>query len=377
MILLEHGPDGKAALFDGAQEVIVAWSAEQVTPALARLDALRRQGRFLAGYVNYEAGYALEPRLLPLMPSTDGPLLAMAVYDEPQDATGVLAQAKAEAAEIGFDPPVPVIARAAYGAAFRRVKDYIAAGDCYQVNLTFPMQARLLAGSGLGLYGALVARQAVGFGALVDLGVGPVLVSRSPELFLRLDASGRIEARPMKGTAPRDSDPVRDAELAAELRESAKGRAENLMIVDLLRNDIARIARIGSVRVPELFAVESYATLHQMVSRVVGQLAEPASLSGLMTALFPCGSITGAPKIRAMQIIREVEPDARGAYCGAIGWMGPDGSACFNVAIRTLSVWPDGRVRLNVGGGIVQDSEEESEWQEALWKARYAIGLRQ
>ena len=114
-----------------------------------------------------------------------------------------------------------------------------------------------------------------------------------------------------------------------------------------------------------------------MVSRVVGQLAEPASLSGLMTALFPCGSITGAPKIRAMQIIREVELDARGAYCGAIGWMGPDGSACFNVAIRTLSVWPDGRVRLNVGGGIVQDSEEEGEWQEALWKARYTMGLRQ
>ena len=192
MILLEHGPGGKAALFDGAHEVIVAWSAAQVAPALARLDALRRQGRFLAGYVGYEAGYALEPRLLPLMPPPDGPLLAMAVYDAPQDATGVLAQAKAEA-DVRFAPPVPMMSRAAYGAAFRQVKDYIAAGDCYQVNLTFPMQARLLAGSVLGLYAALLARQTVGFGAVVDLGVGPVLVSRSPELFLRLDAGGRIE----------------------------------------------------------------------------------------------------------------------------------------------------------------------------------------
>ena len=376
MILVEHGPGGKAALFDGALDVVVAWTADQIGPALARLDAARGEGRYVAGYIGYEAGYALEPRLLPLMPQTDGPLLALGIYRGPQDGSGVLAAAKAEAAAVRFDPPVPLLSRAAYGAAFRRVKDYIAAGDCYQINLTFPLQARLTAGSVLGLYGALKVRQSVGFGAVVDLGVGPVLISRSPELFLRLDAGGRIEARPMKGTAPRDADPGRDAELAEELRASAKNRAENLMIVDLLRNDIARIARVGSVKVPELFAVESYATLHQMVSRVVGQLAEPATLAGLMAALFPCGSITGAPKIRAMQIIREVEPSARGAYCGAIGWMGPDGAAGFNVAIRTLSVWRDGRVRLNVGGGIVQDSEEEGEWQEALWKARYTTGLR-
>jgi para-aminobenzoate synthetase component 1 len=257
------------------------------------------------------------------------------------------------------------------------VKDYIGAGDCYQVNLTFPMQASLQAGTPLGLYGALRARQSVGHGAYVDLGpsAGPVLVSRSPELFLRLTPEGRIEARPMKGTAPRDPDPVRDGELAEDLRASEKGQAENLMIVDLLRNDISRIARVGSVRVPRLFAVESYATLHQMVSTVVGELAEPASLPGLMAALFPCGSITGAPKIRAMEIIAELEPNPRGAYCGAIGWMGPDGAGSFNVAIRTLSLFPGGEVVLNVGGGIVQDSEEEAEWQEALLKARYARGL--
>lgn len=179
----------------------------------------------------------------------------------------------------------------------------------------------------------------------------------------------------MKGTAPRDADPVRDAELAEELRASEKGQAENLMIVDLLRNDIARVARVGSVKVPKLFAVESFATLHQMVSTVVGELAAPPSMVGIMAALFPCGSITGAPKIRAMEIIREVEPHARGAYCGAIGWMAPDGAASFNVAIRTLTLAPDGGVVLNVGGGVVQDSTAQGEWEEALWKARYIKGL--
>ena len=179
----------------------------------------------------------------------------------------------------------------------------------------------------------------------------------------------------MKGTAPRDVDPVRDAELAEALRGSEKDQAENLMIVDLLRNDLSRICRVGSVKVPELFAVESYATLHQMVSRVVGQLTAPASIAGLMAALFPCGSITGAPKIRAMQIIRQVEPHARGAYCGAIGWMAPDGAAAFSVAIRTVAVFEGGRVRLNVGGGVVQDSTAQGEWDEAMWKTRFVSGL--
>ena len=144
--------------------------------------------------------------------------------------------------------------------------------------------------------------------------------------------------------------------------------------MDLLRNDIAKIAKLGSVKVPALFAVESYATVHQMVSRVVGEMVEKPSMAGLMPALFPCGSITGAPKIRAMQIIRAVEPFARGAYCGTIGWMAPDGESCFSVAIRTLSLTGD-RIVLNVGGGVVQDSTCDGEWEEAHWKARYLTGL--
>jgi para-aminobenzoate synthetase component I len=374
VILIEDGPEAGPALFDGAERLVVAETAAGLAAALADLDAARALGKWVAGWIAYEAGYALEPALGALMPEAAGPLLVFGVYDGPQAAEGVLTRAGAEAQGVAVAGLEPRISRADYGAAMDRVMGYIAAGDCYQINLTFPMRSRLLAGSALGLYGALRSRQAVGHGAFVDLGVGPVLVSRSPELFLKTSAEGRIEARPMKGTAPRDADPVRDAELAEELRASAKGQAENLMIVDLLRNDISRVARVGSVKVPELFKVEHYATLHQMVSRVVGQLVGPPSMAGIMAALFPCGSITGAPKIRAMQIIREVEPHPRRAYCGAIGWMAPDGASSFSVAIRTLQL-TGAEIVLNVGGGVVQDSTTEGEWEEALWKARYLQGL--
>jgi len=371
VILCEFGPGGQPALFRQPRELLLVERPEAVAPALARLEALRRQGAWIAGYLSYELGYALEPVLAEAMPpARRTPLMAFAAYDGPEPAPAVP----------GFDgvelsPLSPMISRQDYRKAFARTLDYIAAGDCYQINLTFPLQAQLRHGSAWQLHAALAARQPVGYGAYLDMGSGPVVVSRSPELFFALDAQGRIEARPMKGTAPRDPDPARDAALAAGLAGSEKNRAENLMIVDLLRNDIARISRVGSVRVPELFAVDSFATVHQMSSRVVGQLAQPADLGAMMRALFPCGSITGAPKIRAMQIIREVEPFPRGVYCGAIGWMAPDGAAAFSVAIRTLSVWPDGAVTLNVGGGVVQDSTADGEWEEALWKARYAQDL--
>jgi para-aminobenzoate synthetase component 1 len=362
-------------VFARPKAVLVAYSASEVPQLLADLDAARARGFWVAGTISYEAGYGLEPRLSTLEPLAGGPRAVFGIFDAPQDAGALLAAAAEAAPAARLAPLEPMISRAAYDAAFARVMGYIAAGDCYQINLTFPIASRLLSGEALGLYGALRARQNVGHGAFVDLGVGPVLVSRSPELFLQISAQGRIEARPMKGTAPRDADPVRDAELAEELRASQKGQAENLMIVDLLRNDISRVAKVGSVRVPKLFAVESFATVHQMVSTVVGQLVAPPSMDGVIGALFPCGSITGAPKIRAMEIIREVEPIARGPYCGAIGWMAPDGAASFNVAIRTLQLAPDGAIVLNVGGGVVQDSTADGEWEEALWKARYVKGL--
>lgn len=370
MILIEHGPGGAPALFDDPRAVILATRASEVGPALARAEAARAKGAWLAGYVAYEAGYALEPKLSRLMPrKRPGPLLALGVYDAPAAAGPMLARAQDEGRSTWMSAPAPLVGRRAYGNAARKVFDYIAAGDCYQVNLTFPMAARLVRGTALGLYGAFRRTGAVGHGAFVDLGVGPVVVSRSPELFFKV-GDGKIVTRPMKGTRPRGKDAAEDAAIIAGLQADEKDRAENLMIVDLLRNDISRLSQVGSVKVPALYAIESYSTVHQMTSTVEGVLDGPPTLPGLMAALFPCGSVTGAPKIRAMQIIREVEPFARGVYCGAVGWMSPDGDADFSVAIRTLSV-SGPEIVMNVGGGLTHGSTAQGEWEEALWKARF------
>ncbi len=372
MILCENGPDGRAVLFDGALELVTAWTADEVVPAMERLDAARAQGLWIAGYATYEAGLALEPRLAAhVRPDCAEPLLCFGVYSASLDADATLAAAAAQAGAVRLSPPVPAIKRADYDQAMQAIAAYIRAGDCYQINLTFPLSSHLSGGHPLALFAALRAGQWVGHSAYCDLGAGPAVVSLSPELFFAVDDAGHISARPMKGTAPRGNDPDEDASLAEELFQSEKARAENLMIVDLLRNDISRISHVGTVKVPELFKVEAFATVHQMSSRVVGQLIGTPGLTKLMRALLPCGSITGAPKIRAMEIIAELEREPRGVYCGAIGWMAPDGRAAFNVAIRTLRVYPDGRVTLNVGGGVVADSTPDGEWEEALWKTRF------
>jgi para-aminobenzoate synthetase component 1 len=370
VIVVEHGPDGRPALFAGARRLLVARRLREVAPALAAADRARAAGAWVAGWIGYEAGHAFEPRLAAIVPRRRAmPLLVLGLFDAPQGA-GVWLSGPADG---GLEGLAPAIAPRDYARAFDRVQAWIAAGDTYQVNLTFPLEGRLT-GDPAGLYRRLRARQPAAFGAFADFGVGPVVVSLSPELFFRVDA-GTISARPMKGTAPRDPDADRDAALAAELRASVKARAENLMIVDLLRNDIGRLARVGSVRVPELYRVETLRTVHQMTSLIRGDLAAPPALSRLVPALFPCGSVTGAPKIRAMEIIRAVEAEMgagpRGVYCGAVGWMAPGGDAVFSVAIRTLSVTGD-RAVLNVGGGVVQDSTAAGEWEEALWKARFA-----
>ncbi len=372
MILLEHGPKGMAALFDTPRRVIRAERADEVLPALAALDRAQRDGLWAVGVMSYEAGYALEPRLATLMPEGRRlPLLAFGLYDAPAAGDGFLARAEAEAGQASLSAARPDWSAGDHAAAIARTLDYIAAGDIYQANLTMQMRAERT-GTAPGLYGALRRRQAVGYGGYVALPDMPVVISRSPELFFETDATGRIETRPMKGTAPRASNPAHDAALRLDLQKSAKNRAENLMIVDLLRNDISRVCRVGTVKVPELFAIESYATLHQMVSRVTGELLSGTTPSALFRALFPCGSITGAPKIRAMEIIAELEAGPRGAYCGAIGWIAPDGTSRFNVAIRTLTLYGDGQVEFGVGGGIVADSTPEGEYEEALWKARFA-----
>ncbi|MDT1064255.1 aminodeoxychorismate synthase component I [Paracoccus sp. CPCC 101403] len=377
MILVENGPEGRPAIFRDADRLILAETPDEVLPALEELDRAHAEGAWIAGWAGYEAGMALESRLRPLLRQPqDEPLLAFGVYRQPLSAREFHTQADAQAAGVRIAPFQPLIGQQEYRASFARLADYIAQGDCYQVNLTFPMQGQLLQGSAAGLYGALARVQPVGHGAFVDLGRGPAILSRSPELFFALDADGMIETRPMKGTAPRDPDPARDHALARALAADEKTRAENLMIVDLLRNDIARIARVGSVRVTELFHVQTLRTVHQMTSRIIGQLSERPRLSALMQALFPCGSVTGAPKIRAMEIIAELEPHARSVYCGSIGWMAPDGRAAFNVAIRTLRLFDDGRLMVNVGGGVIHDSTADGEWEEALWKARFADPAR-
>ncbi len=372
MIFFEHGPDARAARFERPRRLIRADTPAEVDAALEAMDAARTEGLWLAGFASYELGYALEPKLAALMPDRRPlPLILFGVYDAPARGETFLARARAGIDGAALSEPCPDWNAADHEAAIRRVLDYIAAGDIYQANLTFRMHATAT-GTPEGLYSALRQRQRVRYAAFVDLPDTPALLSRSPELFFATEADGRIETRPMKGTAPRDADPVRDASLRRALQSSVKNRAENLMIVDLLRNDISRICKVGSVRVPDLFRVESYATVHQMVSRVVGQLHEGTAPSAIFRALFPCGSITGAPKIRAMEILRELEPTPRGIYCGAIGWLAPDGRSVFNVAIRTLMMQRDGAVEFGVGGGIVQDSTAASEYEEALWKARFA-----
>ncbi len=261
--------------------------------------------------------------------------------------------------------------RAAYGRAFRRIKHYIRDGDCYQVNLaqrfTAPAQ-----GDGWSAYCRLRELNPAPFAAFVNTPYGQAL-SSSPERLLEL-RDGRVETKPIKGTRPRGDSPEGDSALACELAGSSKDRAENLMIVDLLRNDIGRVCRPGSVRVPKLFDIESFATVHHLVSTVTGELAAGGDALQLLRACFPGGSITGAPKIRAMQIIEELEPHRRGLYCGSIGYIGFDGAMDCNITIRTL-VYNGGQIRCWAGGGIVHDSDEEAEYRETFDKAAAMLRL--
>lgn len=261
--------------------------------------------------------------------------------------------------------------RSAYGRAFARIKHYLKEGDCYQVNLT---QRFVSACQGNPWFAYQVLRKinAAPFSAYLNLPAGQVL-SSSPERFLKV-SYGQVETKPIKGTRPRKALASEDQRQAAELAASTKDRAENVMIVDLLRNDLGKTCKDGSVRVPKLFAIESYATVHHLVSTVTGELAEGRHALDLLRSCFPGGSITGAPKIRAMEIIEELEPHRRGVYCGAIGYIGFDGNMDTNIAIRTL-VHNQGSIRFWVGGGIVNDSDEAAEYQECFDKAAALLQL--
>ncbi len=370
-ILFRDDFAGSEVLFDQPRKIIVAEKAEEFFPALEAAQKAREQGKWLAGYFSYEAGYLLEPKLRPIIPEDRRtPLMVMGVFDGPSEAP--LPQDRRPHTNGPIFGVRETWSFEDYQKRFDRVHRHLRQGDCYQANLTFPVEAKWT-GDPLSAFDALAARQAVKYGALVDLG-GPVILSRSPELFFEVDGEGWIETHPMKGTAPRGKTPEEDEELKHFLANDPKNQAENRMIVDLLRNDISLISEVGTLDVPELFRIESFATVHQMVSKVRAKLLPGLSIHDILAALFPCGSITGAPKIRAMEILRELETAPRNAYCGAIGWIEPGGKMRFNVAIRTITLFPDGEAVYNVGGGVVFDSTAEEEYAECLLKARYATG---
>jgi para-aminobenzoate synthetase component 1 len=256
-----------------------------------------------------------------------------------------------------------------YLSAVARVREYILAGDIFQANLSQRFQAGL-AEPPLAFYRRLRRTNPAAFGAFFDVGDFAVL-SVSPERFLRLSGR-RVETRPIKGTRPRGLGPMHDALLGRVLAESDKDRAENVMIVDLLRNDLSRVCRAGTVRVPELFALEQHPTVHHLVSTVVGELEPGRDAVDLLRVAFPGGSITGAPKVRAMEIIAELEPTRRGVYCGSLGYLSPTGEMDTSIAIRTAVV-RGSDVYFQAGGGIVADSEPEAEYRETLDKARGII----
>ncbi|HEX3943281.1 MAG TPA: aminodeoxychorismate synthase component I [Rhizomicrobium sp.] len=371
MVELDTCIDGVARTLTFADplSVIRVDSAEEVPTALDRIKAALRAGRHVAGYFSYELGYLLEPKLAALLPNIRGvPLLWAGIFESPaQDSSGA-ASTRHTRGRAYAGPLLHEWNEQGYRTRFDKVREFIAAGDVYQVNLTFRSRFAFT-GSPYVLYRRLRDGARVPYSAYIDDGERQIL-SLSPELFFTIASSGGVDVRPMKGTAPRGQNAAADEQAKTSLRASAKERAENLMIVDLMRNDLSQICELGSVHVPELFAVETYPTLHQMVSTVRGKLRPDTAPHKILKALFPCGSVTGAPKIRAMEIIRELEQSPRGVYCGAIGHFAPDGSAQFNVAIRTITICGE-RGELGVGGAVVQDSVAEDEYAECLLKARY------
>lgn len=373
--------EGAAAahLFENPRQIFVARRAEEVADVLAAADAARREsGGTLAGYIAYEAGLALEPKLAPLADERSGaagPLVWLGLFDRAEEiAAGEVPGWLASRAEgdASLGPMEPQLSTGGYAAAFENLQEAIRAGDIYQVNLTYQL-AGAYRGDPVALYAALRPTAEAGYGGLLFDG-SHWLLSLSPELFVSLRGDA-AKVKPMKGTRPRGAAPAADRAMAEELAGSVKDKAENLMIVDLMRNDLSRVAEAGSVRVEAPFTVESYPTVHQMVSTVHARLQPGKGAVDLIRAIFPCGSITGAPKIRAMELVHEVERDARGPYCGAIGRIDANGDAAFNVAIRTLRLTPEennrGRAVMGVGSAIVADSEAMAERRECEVKAGF------
>lgn len=372
-VLLKDDRSDRTLVFVEPESLVIAHTPAEFFAGLDALEEARRAGKWIAGFMAYEGGYLFEPKLAPRAATgRQTPLMAFGIFDAPRTD-----HALAEPRQRTENEPFLSEPRAGwdfdnYKQRFDRLHWHLRQGDCYQANLTMPIRARW-SGDPVAAFWSLIERQPVHYGALVNLG-GPVVLSRSPELFFEVDGDGWIETHPMKGTAPRGNSPAEDEAIIAAMQADEKSQAENRMIVDLLRNDVSRITEVGTLDVPRLFDVETYPTVHQMVSHVRAKLLPNLTVRDIFAALFPCGSVTGAPKMRAMEILHDLETGPRDAYCGSIGYIAPDGRMCFNVAIRTISLFETGEAIFNVGGGIVFDSRADDEYAECLLKARFAVG---
>lgn len=365
----------------GLREVIELSTPESLSNAFDRIEAARLSGLWVVVAASYELGYALEPKLQGEEKlSASSPLLKAWLFSErfclegaalASFWSGEILALPAWQREAGLLSLQPSWTEDAHAAAAQRILHAIKEGECYQVNLTMPLTGEHY-GHPLALYVRLREQQAVSYSTLIRDGDSWIL-SLSPELFVER-IGHTLTCRPMKGTAARGEDANEDEARARDLLASEKNRAENLMIVDLIRNDLGKLAPAGAVKTLKLFQLERYETLLQLTSTVQASQVT-ATLQDILAALFPCGSITGAPKIRAMQLIAEEEPSPRDLYCGALGWMAPSGDFRFSVPIRTLLTAPDHRIRLNVGSGIVADSSPRAEYHESLLKAQFARRL--
>ncbi|ELP62600.1 aminodeoxychorismate synthase component I [Streptomyces turgidiscabies] len=358
---------GTAWEFPRVANTMVATRPEQVAPVLAELERATTNGWWAFGFVSYEAASGLDPKLTTHQPLDGLPLVWFGVCQEPS-VVRVVRCPEPGSYDVGgwateWGPET-------HRERVEAVRRHIAAGETYQCNLTTRMSGEAK-GELPAFYADLALGQKGSYNAYLDLGRF-VVASASPELFFEI-RDELVHMRPMKGTAPRGDTPAEDARIVAELRASAKERAENIMIVDLVRNDLARIATTGSVRVPSLCRAEQYETVHQLTSDVTAGLRPDAGLADVFRALFPCGSVTGAPKQRTMEIIRDLEDGPRGLYCGAVGMVAPAGApfrARFSVAIRTVLIDRDtGVATYGTGGGITWGSEPSAEYAELQAKA--------
>nr|WP_319385735.1 aminodeoxychorismate synthase component I [uncultured Roseibium sp.] len=372
VLLLDLLKQRSARLFENPAEIVTCTVLEDVAACLARLEAAQDEGRFAAGFLAYELGYAFETKLQARFEPSGEPLLWFGIYDSVRELEiGTARELLANSSEgVGASVRAPRfdMDRSTYADAFGRARDHLARGDIYQVNLT--MRAQLShAGAPEALFLDLMQRQPVEFAAFLKMSDRTVL-SLSPELFLERQGE-TLRTRPMKGTAPRGRFASEDARIARDLAADPKQRSENTMIVDLMRNDLSRIAETGSVRVTKLCDVERYKSLYQMTTTIEATLAANVGFPAIVRNLFPCGSITGAPKLSAMQIAHDLESGPRGVYTGSIGCLEPGGDFRLNVAIRTLVLRSDGTGQAGTGSGVVFDSGAAPEYDECILKLKF------